>query len=82
MTMNFKEMPMYHLEEMQNAIAAEIKRRNDEQKEAVWLKVREAIAEYLNLFGGIRIETCDNTYTLNKNAKMSELGVFDMEDEC
>lgn len=82
MTMNFKEMPMYHLEEMRNAIAAEIKRRNDEQKEAAWLKVREAIAEYLDLFGEIRIETWDTTYTLNKNAKMSELGVFDMEDEC
>lgn len=81
MAMNFKEMPMYHLEEMKNAIAAEIKRRNDEQKEVVWRKVREAVAEYLDLFGEIRVETYDTTYYLNCSANLSEIGVFDMEDE-
>lgn len=81
MTMDFKEMPMYHLEEMKNAIAAEIKRRNDEQKEIIWRKVREAIAEYLDVCGEIRVETWDTTYHLSNKAELNECGVIDMEEE-
>lgn len=78
--MNVKDMSIHELNTLYQEINKEISRREREQEEAAWQKVREAVAEYLNLFGEIRIETWDNTYTLDKNTKMSELGVFDMED--
>ncbi len=82
MTMELKEMSMHQLEEMKNAIWTEIDSRRKVQKGAAWVKVREAIAEYLDLCGEIRVETYDTTYQLNNTADLTEIGVFNMEDEC
>ena len=77
--MNIKNMSIGELVILQNEINQEVKRRNDEQKEVIWRKVREAIAEYLDVCGEIRVETWDTTYHLSNRADLTECGVIDME---
>lgn len=79
--MNVKDMSIHELTTLYQEINKEISRREREQKEAAWRKVREALAEYFSLYGEIRVETYDNTYYLYKGIKMDEFGVFNME-EC
>lgn len=78
--MNVKDMSIHELNTLYQEINKEISRREREQKETAWRKVQEVIAEYLGLYGEIRVETYDNTYYLYKGVKMDEFGVFNMED--
>lgn len=77
--MNVKEMSIHELNTLYQEINKEISRREREQEEAAWRKVREALGEYFSLYGEIRVETWDNTYYLSSSADLSECGTFDIE---
>ena len=78
--MNIKNMSIGELVILQNEINQEIKRRNEEQKAATWRKVREALTEYFDRYGEIRVETWDDTYYLKPSTDMSDYGVFNIEE--
>ena len=78
--MNIKDMSIHELNTLYQEINKEISRRDREQKEAAWRKVREALAEYFNLYGEIKVETWDYTYRLTSSVDMSECGIFDIEE--
>lgn len=78
--MNIRDMSISELNTLYQEINKEISRRQREQKEAAWRKVREALSEYFSLYGEIKVETWDYTYRLTSSADMSECGIFDIEE--
>lgn len=79
--MNVKDMSIHELNTLYQEINKEISRREREQKEAAWRKVREALGEYFSLCGEIRVEIWDSTYYLSSMADISEIGVFEIKED-
>lgn len=78
--MIIKEMSNEELSAIHREIEKELTIRRNKEREAMWLKVREAIADWYDLGETLIVETWSDTIRVPRKVNLDTIGVFDMED--
>jgi hypothetical protein len=77
--MTIKEMSTEELAAIRREIECELTIRRNQQREELWLKIREAVANWYDLGGTLIVETESETIRIPRKVNLDTIGVFDME---
>lgn len=74
---NLQELADDELEALIKNFTIEKERRENKERENDWLKVQQALSDYLEKYHEIRIECCNDTIWMTKDCiDTSEIGVI------